>query len=185
MARCNGQQYNKSSAVAEMGDHTTAKWAEKWEWGCCSPFREEVGSPSNTMPPGPRPTSVRSGILIHPAVWPQYTNVTDRQTRQIGQRSRSIGRVTCNCRPKSLVFICVRARYMDKRNGDGVETENSFTFGVIEVAESGPEEATSGLAKLFPVERQPLPVRLKPQILPSELSDQQSESLWTVEKYSW
>jgi len=36
----------------------------------------------NTMSPGPRPTSVPavpSGILIHPAFWPQYTNVTDRQ----------------------------------------------------------------------------------------------------------
>jgi len=32
----------------------------------------------NTMSPGPRPTSVPSGILIHPTVWPQYTNVTDR-----------------------------------------------------------------------------------------------------------
>jgi len=40
-----------------------------------------AGSPSNTISPGPRPTSVPSGILdlIHPTVWPQYTNVTDRQ----------------------------------------------------------------------------------------------------------
>jgi len=29
--------------------------------------------PSNTMWPGPRPTSISSGILIHPAVWPQQT----------------------------------------------------------------------------------------------------------------
>ena len=42
---------------------------------------------------------------------------------------------------------------MDKSNEDGVETENSFTLGVIGVAVSGPEEATSGLAKLLPVER--------------------------------
>jgi len=64
------------------------------------------------MPPGPRPTSVQSGILIHPTIWPQYTNVTDRQTdRQTGQRSRSIGRdVTCNGRPKkSLVYVCTPA----------------------------------------------------------------------------
>jgi len=27
----------------------------------------------STMSPGPRPTSVPSGILIHPAVWPQLT----------------------------------------------------------------------------------------------------------------
>ena len=28
-------------------------------------------SPSSTMWPGPRPISIQSGILIHPAVWPQ------------------------------------------------------------------------------------------------------------------
>jgi len=112
------------------------------------------------MPPGPRPTSVQSGILIHPTIWPQYTNVTDRQTdRQTGQRSRSIGRdVTCNGRPKKKPGLRVHARYMDNSNADGVDTENSFTLGVIEVAVSGPEETTSDLAKLLPVERQPLPV---------------------------
>jgi len=145
MARCNGEQYNKSSAVVEMGDHTTSKWAEKWGWGCCSPFREEViGSPSNTMPPGPRPTSVQSGILIHPAVWPQYTNVTDRQTRQTGQRSRSIGRVTCNCRPKSLVFICVRATIWTKE----METESK---------QKTPSHSASS-ESLYLSRRKPLPV---------------------------
>jgi len=29
-----------------------------------------AGSPSSTMWPGPRPTSMPSAILIHPAVWP-------------------------------------------------------------------------------------------------------------------
>jgi len=48
-----------------------------------------AGSPSNTMCPGPRPTCVPSFILIHPIIWPQCTNVTDRQDRQ---RSDSIGR---------------------------------------------------------------------------------------------
>jgi len=32
-----------------------------------------AGTPCNTMWPGPRPTSVPSGILIHQAVWPQET----------------------------------------------------------------------------------------------------------------
>jgi len=40
----------------------------------------EAGSSSNTMWPGTRPTSVPSFMLIHQTVWPQYTNVTDRQT---------------------------------------------------------------------------------------------------------
>jgi len=31
----------------------------------------EAGYPSNTKWPGPRPTSIPSGILIHPAIWPQ------------------------------------------------------------------------------------------------------------------
>ena len=45
-----------------------------------------AGSPSNTMWSGPRPTCIPSVIFIRPTVWPQYTNVTDRQ------RSDSIGR---------------------------------------------------------------------------------------------
>jgi len=30
-----------------------------------------VGSPSNTKSPGPRPSSIPSGILIHTVIWPQ------------------------------------------------------------------------------------------------------------------
>ena len=37
------------------------------------PFLGGVGSPSNTKSPGPRPTSIPSGILIHLAAWPQWT----------------------------------------------------------------------------------------------------------------
>ena len=52
-----------------------------------------AGSPSNTMWPGPRPTCMPSFILIRQTVWPQYTNVTVRQTGQTDrQRSDSIRR---------------------------------------------------------------------------------------------
>jgi len=44
-----------------------------------------AGTPSNTVWPGPRPASIPSGILIHLTIWPQYTNVTVRQTRKTGQ----------------------------------------------------------------------------------------------------
>jgi len=37
------------------------------KWGCCAPFGGS-GSPPNTVWHGPRPTSVLSGILIHPTV---------------------------------------------------------------------------------------------------------------------
>jgi len=52
--------------------------------GYCAPSHWEAASPSNTMWPGSRPTSMRSFILIHPTVWPQYTNVPDRQTTDNG-----------------------------------------------------------------------------------------------------
>jgi len=44
------------------------------------------GSPSNTMWPGPRPTSTSSGVMIHPAVWPQQT-----WAENWGRGSASIG----------------------------------------------------------------------------------------------
>ena len=50
--------------------------------GGCDPLGGEAEFAYNTMWSGPRPTSVPSGILIHPTVWPQYTNVTDRQTNR-------------------------------------------------------------------------------------------------------
>jgi len=48
-----------------------------------------------------------SFTLIHPTVWPQYTNVTDRQAgqdRQTGQRSDSIGRTVLQTVAQKLVF---------------------------------------------------------------------------------
>ena len=55
---------NMSSAVAEMGDRLAARDRPK-SGHCCAPFRGGAGSPFNTMSPGPRHTSVPSGILIH------------------------------------------------------------------------------------------------------------------------
>jgi len=92
--------HNKNLAVAEMGDRLATIDIGRKVGGAAVPLSVgEARSPSNTMSPGPRPTSVPSGILIHPTVWPQYTNVTDRQDRQ---RSRNIGRtVTSNGRPNT------------------------------------------------------------------------------------
>ena len=53
----------------------------------------QLGPNLTTMWPGPRLTSMPSFILIHPTIWPQYTNVADRKTGQTDrQRSHSIGR---------------------------------------------------------------------------------------------
>jgi len=82
---------NKSSAVDQMGDRlATIDMSRKL--GGVPPFSGggEAGFPSNTMWPEPRPTSMPSFILVHPTIWPQYTNTTDRQIAQTGQdRQRS------------------------------------------------------------------------------------------------
>jgi len=83
----------------------TTTWGQKWEGAAVG----GAGSPSNTVSPGPRPTSVPSGMLIHPTIWPQYTNVTDRQTGQTGQRPDSIGRTVFSERELTFTFdICYR-----------------------------------------------------------------------------
>jgi len=61
---------NKSSAVAEVGDRGHNRHGPK-RWGGSVPVLRRGGTPSNTMWPGPRSTSVTSGAFIHPAIWPQ------------------------------------------------------------------------------------------------------------------
>jgi len=94
--------YNKCSAVAEMGDpFATIDMGRKFGGAVPPLFGGVSWVPSSTMWPGPRPTSIPSGILVHPAIWPQqiwihptvcpqYTNVTD--IRQDRQWTDSIGR---------------------------------------------------------------------------------------------
>jgi len=62
-------------------------WAEKW--GTAVPPFGGAGSTSNTMSPGPRLTSIPSGILVHRTAWPQYTDVIDRHTEKQTDRQRS------------------------------------------------------------------------------------------------
>jgi len=86
---------NMSSAVAEMGDRFATIDMGRRVWGllCPFPFRGWAKFPSNTMSPGPRPTSVPSGIFIHPTVWQWYTpTCTNSRTGHIQKWSRSIGR---------------------------------------------------------------------------------------------
>ena len=80
--------HKKCSAVGEIGDRlATIDRPMGRKLGGSAPLGG-AGSPSNTMWPGPRPTSVPSGILIHSTICLQHTNVTDKQDRQL---SNSIG----------------------------------------------------------------------------------------------
>ena len=60
-----GLQFIQGSEVAEMGDRLATIDMGRKLRGCAP------GSPCNTTWPGLRPTFVSSGILIHPAGWPQ------------------------------------------------------------------------------------------------------------------
>jgi len=64
---------NQSTAVSEMVDRlTTIGMGQKRGGLLCPPLIGGAGSPSNTMWPGSRPTSVPSGILNHSSVSAQY-----------------------------------------------------------------------------------------------------------------
>jgi len=57
-----------------MGDHLATIDMGRKEGEAAVPLSgQRDGSASNTMWPGPRSTSIPSGILIHPAVWTQQT----------------------------------------------------------------------------------------------------------------
>ena len=62
---------NKSSTVAEMGDRLATIDIGRKK-GAAVPLFGGSCTPSNTMWPGSRSTSVPSGILIHSAVWSQH-----------------------------------------------------------------------------------------------------------------
>jgi len=93
------------------------RWATVWPHhnrhgpksgtGCCSPFRRGAESPSNTMSPGPRPTSVPSGILSHQPFGhntPTLQTQTDRQTDRQG--SDSIGRIVLQTVAQNAMTYC-------------------------------------------------------------------------------
>ena len=77
--RATTQDY-KSSADANVGDRLATIYTGR-KVGAAVPLSVgELGSHLTQCGIGMRPTSVPSGILIHPTVWPHYTNVSDRQT---------------------------------------------------------------------------------------------------------
>jgi len=76
------------------------------------------------MWPGPKPTSTPSGIPIHPIVWPQYTNVTERQIdRTYRQRS---DRIWLNGRPK-MVWLSPGTKN-NERPGNLLELRSCSAF---------------------------------------------------------
>jgi len=94
------------------------EFSSSWDWqpfghnrrwpksgGCCAPL-EGRWVQSNTVRPGPRPTSVPSSILIHPNIWPQYPNVTDRQTDRTTVPLHGVNRFT-NGRPKTCQLLLI------------------------------------------------------------------------------
>ena len=70
--------------------------------GVMCPLFGGVGCPSSTMSPGLRSTSVASGILIHPAIWPQRRLAKNWEVPILGN-GRELGpHVTQCCRGRGL-----------------------------------------------------------------------------------
>ena len=98
--------------------------------GCCAPFfwGGGSGSPFNTMWSGPRPTSIRSGILsIQP--FGHNINVTDRQDRTGQDRQTTVrqGRANrfTNDRPKmTFAGYLLRNNRGHKCTGNTVEEKS-------------------------------------------------------------
>ena len=91
-----------------MGDRLATIDMGRKEGDRCTPFGGGggAGSPSNTMWPRHKQTSVTSFILIHPTVCPKYTNVSDRQT---GQRSDSTRRTVLQTVGQKQLYKTIQA----------------------------------------------------------------------------
>jgi len=99
--------------------------------GCCALFfwGGGAGSPSNTTSPGPKPTSVPSGILIHPAVWPQQMG---RKLGAVPLLGRKLGPHLTRCgrggglRPSKFHLdpATVWPQYTDVSDRQDIQTEN-------------------------------------------------------------
>ena len=57
-----------SSSIQPFGHN---RCGPKTGWGCA--FFWGAASQSNTKSPGPMPTTIPSGMVVHPAIWPQRT----------------------------------------------------------------------------------------------------------------
>jgi len=73
-----------SSSIRPFGHN---RHGPKIGWGTVPVFLGGTGSSSNTKSPGPRPTFIPSGILVHPAVWPQRTWAKNGACVPIGEGS--------------------------------------------------------------------------------------------------
>jgi len=116
-------------------------------------------SPPNTMWPLPRLTHTPSFILIRPTVWPQYTNVTDRQTGQTdrtGQRSDSTGRTDfTNGHPKtrnpckSDVAVAFQVHYSAEGKSSPILGRCGLTFVPLQLKTRSTGADEAGTQNIF------------------------------------
>ena len=101
-----------SSSIQPFGHNRHGPKTGGWKLGGgCAPLAEwKMGLHLTHCGQGWGPC-MPSFILIHPTVWPHYTNVTDRQDRQ---RSDSIGRSPLQTVAPKMYTKIPNTRYFDK-----------------------------------------------------------------------
>ena len=114
--------------------------------GGCAILGRGAGSPCNTMWPGPRPTSMLSFILIRQTIWPQYTNVTDRQVRQIDRQDRADnGPIAYKRSPQNHCYRPTQGRFMRLSIDDSM-----YTRSIIRQVSLKPNSITLASSELAP-----------------------------------
>ena len=88
------------------------------------------------MWPAPRPTGMPSFILIHPTIWLQYTNVTDKTDRQTGQTQQSV----------ALAEVYLRTKWHLNLSSRLATTDMGHFFGGGEL---GPYLTQCGLGRVY------------------------------------
>ena len=120
-------------------------WAENWGavpvWGRLGPHLIQCGAETYPMP---------SFILIHPTVWPQYTNIADRQTGQDRQWTDSIRWTVLQTVAQKLMALKILTQVQSPRPPKGNSLHKNMSYDVQIVKIGSPVFCTMHSLPFYP-----------------------------------
>jgi len=105
------------------------------------PFLGGAGFPSNNVACAEayQSTTMPSFMLIHPTVWPHYTNVTHKTDRQTGQTQQSV----------ALAEVYLRTKWHLNLSSPAVWRQRTWTIFFFGGGELGPHLTQCGLGRVY------------------------------------